>query len=354
MKGLIYNYKLDYGGVSNFSLNFKEAAQNNIKVDIATSFNNRNEKDVIVLNNKNMYFELIKLLISKEYDFFLCEASITIFFLKLLSILKRKKIVFITVVHTRLDLLFKKRGFRGFLFKILVFMSMNFSDKIVCVSDGLLEDLKKKKFIANKKLVRIYNPIIQKIKNEGRVNIDIEKKFKINLGIVGWIYDIKRQKDVVIALDKLKNKKYNLKIIGGISDKSYYKKLENVIEKLNLTDQVEFLGILEDKKEIYRDLDILILSSESEALPTVIAEAMGYGIPVISSDCDFGPNEILCNNKFGMLYEVGNIEQLANAINIMCNNKIYNHYRKISNDRVIDFTFDKCINEYLKVIKGNL
>jgi glycosyltransferase involved in cell wall biosynthesis len=59
---------------------------------------------------------------------------------------------------------------------------------------------------------------------------------------------------------------------------------------------------------------VFVLSSIEEGLPTVLIEAMAVGMPVISTNCPSGSDEILDNGKYGLLMPVGNTEAIAKAI----------------------------------------
>ncbi len=53
-----------------------------------------------------------------------------------------------------------------------------------------------------------------------------------------------------------------------------------------------------------------ILSSEYEGLPTVVLESVALGVPCISSNCKNGPREILLDGRAGLLFDIGNVNQL--------------------------------------------
>ena len=48
-------------------------------------------------------------------------------------------------------------------------------------------------------------------------------------------------------------------------------------------------------------LTVFVLSSKYEGLPNVLIEAQKYNLPIISTNCQTGPKEILINGKLGEL-----------------------------------------------------
>ena len=55
----------------------------------------------------------------------------------------------------------------------------------------------------------------------------------------------------------------------------------------------------------------MVLASKSEGFGMVLAEAQACGALVVSADCPDGPAEILQNGESGLLFEPGNVSQLA-------------------------------------------
>lgn len=83
---------------------------------------------------------------------------------------------------------------------------------------------------------------------------------------------------------KTEGKKIKLEIIGDGPDENYFKKL--AID-LDLQGIVEFKGRVDVDKQIiqaYKNADAFVLPSLSEGLPTVILEALYFGLPVIATD----------------------------------------------------------------------
>ncbi|MEC8555651.1 MAG: glycosyltransferase [Planctomycetota bacterium] len=89
--------------------------------------------------------------------------------------------------------------------------------------------------------------------------------------------------------------------------------VEQQIEELRLNKHVTILGFRRDLPSWIGMADCFVMTSDHEGSPNVIAEAMALGVPVVSTDCDFGPRELLAEGR-GWLAPVGDAEQLAASV----------------------------------------
>ena len=77
--------------------------------------------------------------------------------------------------------------------------------------------------------------------------------------------------------------------------------LESLTKKLSLEERVFLPGKVGNIAEWYEKADIFVLSSVVEGFPNVLLEAMSYGLPVVSFDCDTGPRDIIEDGINGLL-----------------------------------------------------
>ncbi len=146
---------------------------------------------------------------------------------------------------------------------------------------------------------------------------DIRKSVQsepLKLLFVGRLSPEKRVSDLISALQSLQG--VSLNIVGDGPQKA---QLVELVQKNNLSDKISFLGRKAWGSELFSEMKkhhVLVLPSENEGLPLVIAEAMGCGLTVIASDVG-GIPEIVKNEVNGLLFEKGNIEMLKAAIGRM-------------------------------------
>lgn len=90
--------------------------------------------------------------------------------------------------------------------------------------------------------------------------------------------------------------------------------LKALIGSLGLEGKAELLGYRQGPLSWIRRSDLFVMSSRYEGFGNVIVEALAVGTPVVSTDCNYGPSEILDNGRFGMLLPVDDAGAMARAI----------------------------------------
>lgn len=90
--------------------------------------------------------------------------------------------------------------------------------------------------------------------------------------------------------------------------------LRSEVDKLELSDNVQFVGFQKNPYPLYRGADLFCLPSIHEAFGCVMIEALALGLPVLATDCPSGPTDILNGGHFGKLVPVGDQPAMVQAI----------------------------------------
>jgi glycosyltransferase involved in cell wall biosynthesis len=92
------------------------------------------------------------------------------------------------------------------------------------------------------------------------------------------------------------------------------KNLEAEIARLELRSDVSLPGFFQNPFSFMKRARAFVLSSEYEGLPNVLIQAMAFGTPVVATDCNCGPAEILAGGTYGQLVPVGDVDAMAQAL----------------------------------------
>lgn len=86
------------------------------------------------------------------------------------------------------------------------------------------------------------------------------------------------------------------------------------IAQAGLGETVQLAGFAANPYPEVARASAFVFPSRWEGFPNALLEAMALGIPVIASDCPFGPRELLDDNRYGRLVPVDDPDALARAI----------------------------------------
>jgi glycosyltransferase involved in cell wall biosynthesis len=97
--------------------------------------------------------------------------------------------------------------------------------------------------------------------------------------------------------------------------------LRQQVRDLDLEDQASVLGWVspEQRDQLLQQADAFVLPSYNEALPMSLLEAMGWGLPVITTPVG-GIPELIQSDQNGLLVPPGDIQQLADALALLIEN----------------------------------
>lgn len=90
--------------------------------------------------------------------------------------------------------------------------------------------------------------------------------------------------------------------------------LENVVLKLGINKNVHFCGFINELTDEMQKNSIFAFSSRSEGMPNALIEAMSLGLACVSTNCEFGPSELIENGVNGFLVQVGDSKKMAERL----------------------------------------
>lgn len=165
-------------------------------------------------------------------------------------------------------------------------------------------------------VVPVYNPVIDdlywKKLAEAPSHPWIKNKDITTIVAAGAHCEIKNHKCLFEAL-KLANERVPVRLIlfgkGELTD--CYQKW---INDHNMSDKITLAGHTSNLPAEIHGADAFIISSDLESFSVVLVEALAARVPVISTNCMYGPPELLQNGKFGTLVPTNNPQALADAI----------------------------------------
>ena len=287
--------------------------------------------------------------------------------------------------HTNLREYYKNKSFiESSIMLFLIPLLYSHVDKIVTVSKGLALDLVQQYHIKAKKIEVIYNPInINEIVRKRSEEIEpvFKKIFEYPVIInVGRLSRQKGQWHLIRAFRLVKEKLPETKLVFlGKGPLEVY--LRKLAEEFGLKKDVYFLGFHKNPFKFIARAKVFVLSSLWESFGNVILESLACNTPVIATDCDFGPREILSTKSYknrvwdkieyenygilvppleGKFYTsdepLSRGEKLLaeSIINLLSNKKVYSFYKEACKKAIKNFSFEKAIENYIEVIKNSL
>ncbi len=182
---------------------------------------------------------------------------------------------------------------------------------------------------------------------------DLSAKIENTTPVLLFLGALIKRKGVIELLQAIKElsdkgiDNFRLLIAGAGEEEATLKKY--VIDN-QLNSRVEFLGWItnEEKTDILKKADILILPSHNEGLPIAILEAMVYSLPVISTKVG-SISEAVIDGKNGYLVSPGDVNMLAEKIEVITTNEDIWKQQSIESRKIAESKFSEDV--FLSKIK---
>jgi glycosyltransferase involved in cell wall biosynthesis len=193
-----------------------------------------------------------------------------------------------------------------------------FTDRMVALTDGEMDDYINLSVCPTEKLLKIHSGVDIKKFMQANGN-RVEKRRSLGLdqneaviGFVGWLLPIKGPKYLLKAMDDVWQVYQDASLVlVGKGDLDVDLRAEAL--KKNANGKVKFLGWREDIDEIMPLFDMLVLPSLNEGMGRVLVEAMAAGKPVVASRVG-GIPDLVRDGVTGYLVPPADEKALANGI----------------------------------------
>lgn len=130
--------------------------------------------------------------------------------------------------------------------------------------------------------------------------IDLQSREPGRIIAVGRYHSQKRFDRLIDAFSRIASKypQWHIDIFGEGPDKDV---LQSQIDTLDLQDRIRLMPSTKNIQAEYLRSEMFVFSSDYEGFGLVLIEAMACGVPPVSTDCPFGPSEIIEDGKSGLL-----------------------------------------------------
>ncbi|WP_084126829.1 glycosyltransferase [Demequina sp. NBRC 110054] len=112
-----------------------------------------------------------------------------------------------------------------------------------------------------------------------------------------------------LAADELDGARLVLIGSGPLADE-----LKALARELGIEEAVEFKGYVSEPAPLLADADCFVLASRWEGFGVALVEALQFGLPLLATDCEFGPADIVTDAELGELVPSEDPEALADGL----------------------------------------
>jgi len=221
-------------------------------------------------------------------------------------------------------------------------LAMNDAMKTWLISEGIKSDR-----------ISIFNNFIDVRRiNSAVLNSQQRSDNKFHIGMFCKLIQRKRIDIALSSISKLVYDYYQRDIVLHIVGTGPLRKsLERLASELYISDFIVFTDFSEDPFPKMSEMDLILLTSDSEGVPRCLMEALSMGKTTISSDIQ-GVRDLIIDGKTGYLFKSGDSEALAALINKVITEKAYLPYLELVDFMYANYDVDSVCSKMLAHIES--
>jgi glycosyltransferase involved in cell wall biosynthesis len=169
-----------------------------------------------------------------------------------------------------------------------------------------------------------------------------DKNPKVLMQVAGF----REQKDQPTVIRALQHLPENV-VVQFVGDGVLRTQCEQLVNDLNLSDRVSFLGIRTDVPELLKSADIVVMSSHWEGFGLAAVEGMAAGKPTIASNVA-GLREVV--SGAGLLFEKGDEKDLAEkVVSLLNDDELYEKVAQQCSERAKQYDINTMVDKYIEL-----
>lgn len=270
--------------------------------------------------------------------------NIIVALLHLVSFKNRSKLILTTHINLKENIKYRASGFLRSILKSTVSSLYNVADKVIAVSSDITKQHITYFNIKESKCMTILNGV--RIAGNKR-----RKRMENRIVSVGRLVPQKDFDTLISAVGLVAKKipEIELIIYGEGPERA---SIEKMAQEKSVADKVVLKGWSQNVTKEFSHVDLFTFSSNREGFGYVIIEAMSKGLPVISTDTPYGPAEILCEGKYGILVPMKDAKAMSDAIiSLLTDPEKYSYFSKQSLKRAAFYSEQAMLQAYYSLLQ---
>lgn len=226
------------------------------------------------------------------------------------------------------------------------------ADLVTAVSRGVADEVTATCHLAPERVRVVYNPVVDDdLPVRARERVE-HPWFSSDIPVVVACARLVAQKDYPTLLDAFARVRAQTRArLFVLGEGPLRGELEQRARALG--GDVEFAGFDKNPFKYFARARLLMHASRAEGLPGSLIQAMACGVPVVSTDCDFGPREVIHDGVDGYLVPVGDAPTLAaRATAVLADPALRDRLAGRAKESAAQFTLGASMARYEGAIAG--